>query len=269
MTPDADKFAPLGRPRRIWAIGAVHGEAHHLANLHDRIIEGFAPGDRLVYLGNIMGRGPLVRETVDEVLAFRRAVLALPGMIVTDIVYLRGAQEEMWQKLLQLQFAPNPGEVLAWMLRQGVEATLRAYGGSPEEGMHAARAGAVQLTRWTNGLREAIRAAPGHGNLNTAVRRAAFSDHEDGGVLCVSAGIDVTRPLAAQGDTFWWGGRRFADIDQPYETFRRIVRGFDANNGGVRMTDHTASLDGGCGRGGTLACGVFSGTGDVLDLIEA
>ena len=61
----------------------------------------------------------------------------------------------MWQKMLQLQFAPNPQDVLRWMLAQGVEGTLRAYGGRPEEGMAAAREGAVRLTRWTNGLREA------------------------------------------------------------------------------------------------------------------
>lgn len=267
--PDADKFARLGRPRRIWAIGAVHGDVKRLADLHDRIAQDFGAGDRLIYLGNFVGHGAAIRETVDEILAFRRALLALPGMIATDLVYLRGAQEEMWQKLLQLQFAPNPGEVLAWMLRQGVDSTLRAYGGSPEDGLHAARAGAVQLTRWTNRLREAIRAAPGHGSLYSAVKRAAFSESEDGGVLCVSGGIDVSRPLAAQGDVFWWGGRSFARIDAPYETFRRIVRGYDATNGGVAITDYTASLDGGCGRGGGLAAALFSGSGDLLDLLDA
>jgi serine/threonine protein phosphatase 1 len=35
----------------------------------------------------------------------------------------------MWQKLLQLQFAPNPGELLHWMVQAGMETTIRAYGG--------------------------------------------------------------------------------------------------------------------------------------------
>ena len=34
------------------------------------------------------------------------------GTFLGDIVFLRGSQEEMWQKLLELQFAPNPREVL-------------------------------------------------------------------------------------------------------------------------------------------------------------
>ena len=41
-------------------------------------------------------------------------------MFPIDIVYLRGQQEEMWHRMLQIQFAPNPKEVLPWMLQQGV-----------------------------------------------------------------------------------------------------------------------------------------------------
>ena len=265
LIPDSSKFAPLGKPKRIWAVGAIHGEVDRLSALHDRIAQHFVAGDRLVYLGNFIGHGGAIVDTVNELLTFRREALALPGMMVTDLVYLRGAQEEMWQKLLQLQFAPNPAEVLSWMLRQGVEATLTAYGGRPEEGLKAARDGAVQLTRWTNRLREAIRGSDGHSNLYTVLKRAAFCDS---GVLLVSAGLDVDRPLAAQGDSFWWGGSRFAMIDRPYETFDRVVRGYDAANAGVQITDHTASLDGGCGRGGTLAAALLAADGGLLELIE-
>src|SRR5690606_24420032 len=146
------------------------------------------------------------------------------GALAGDVVFLRGAQEEMWQKLLQLQFAPNPAEVLRWMLTQGVEPTLAAYGGRPDEGLAAAREGAVQLTRWTNRLRDAMRAAPGHLSLFAALKRAAYCGPP--GLLLISAGIDVTRPLGAQGDSFWWGGATFASIDQPYGEFTRIVRGY-------------------------------------------
>ena len=265
MIPDSSKFAPLGKPKRIWAVGAVHGEVDRLSALHDRIAPHFTAGDRLIYLGNLIGRGASVVETIDEVLAFRREALALPGMMVSDFVYLRGAQEEMWQKLLQLQFAPNPPEVLSWMLDQGVDATLRAYGGRPEDGLKAARDGAVQLTRWTNKLREAIRGADGHNNLYTVLKRAAFCDT---GVLLVSAGLDVERPLAAQGDSFWWGGRQFAAIDRPYETFNRVVRGYDVANAGVQVSDYAASLDAGCGRGGRLAAALIKADGAILEVIE-
>jgi hypothetical protein len=262
---DTERFARLGRPKRVWAVGAVHGDIRRLTTLHDHIAPRFEPGDRLVYLGNILGRGAAISETIDELLLFRRELLAMPGMLVDDIVYLRGAQEEMWQKLLQVQFAPNPGEVLQWMMQQGVDATLRTYGGRPEDGFIAARDGAMALTRWTNRLRDAMRAAPGHNSLYAAIKRAGFTDD---GVLLVSAGLDISRPLAAQGDSFWWSSTAFTKIDQPYEGFRRIIRGYDKTNGGVKIAAVTACLDGGCGRGGSLVAGLFNPAGDVLDIIE-
>ena len=90
------------------------------------------PGDRLVYLGNFLGRGPqkCARPSTS---CWLSAAGCSRGRcsFAYDVAYLRGGQEEMWQKLLQLQFAPNPREVLGWMLSQGVGATLAAYGGDP------------------------------------------------------------------------------------------------------------------------------------------
>ena len=266
MSSDSEKFCRLGRPKRIWAIGAVHGDVARLQGLHDRIGPQFQPGDRIVYLGNLIGLHPQVMETMAEVLHFRRAILSLQGALASDVVFLRGAQEEMWQKLLQLQFAPNPSEVFQWMCDQGVDATLRAYGGDRGEGERAARDGAVQMTRWTNRLRDAVRSAPGHYAFYAALRRAAFNEN---GVLCVHANIDTARPLAAQGDSFWWGGARFSAMEGPYETFSRIIRGFDSGNNGIVISDFTASLDGGCGRGGSLAAGLFQGDGALIDVVEA
>ena len=151
---DRDKFAVLRVPR-VWAVAAIHGEAEQLAAAARALEPRIVAGDRLVYLGNYLGRGPDVRGTVDELLAFRRELIARPGMFAADVAYLRGSQEEMWQKLLQLQFAPNPREVLAWMLEQGVGATLAAYGGehpaglrrSPRRPARASRAGPASCAR--------------------------------------------------------------------------------------------------------------------------
>ena len=266
MSSENEKFARLGRPKRIWAVASIHGDVDRLGALHDHIGPLFRPGDRRVYLGNFIGHGAAIAETVAELLGFRRALLAMPGMVAGDIVFLRGAQEEMWQKMLQLQFAPNPTEVLSWMLSQGVGATLQSYGGVINEGVVAARAGAVQLTRWTNRLRDAMRAAPGHNNLFAALRRAAFTDDE--GVLLVSAGLDPGRPLAAQGDSFWWGSADFAELDRPCGGYCRVIRGFDPANGGVAVGDLAVTLDGGCGRGGKLGAGLIDPDGNMLDLLE-
>jgi len=264
---DNDIFARIHAPRRIWAIGSVHGEVERLREIHRIVLSQFEDGDRMVYLGNFMGRGRHVRATVDEILRARRKLLARPGMFVEDIVFLRGSQEEMWQKVMQLQFAPNPREVLPWVINQGVGATIQAYGGNLEEGLRAVRDGAVSITRWTNALRASLRNAPGHGELMSSLRRAALSD--DGALLLVNAGIDVTRPLTAQSDSFWWGGTDFAAIDAPYGEVRKIVRGFDRAGQGAVDAQFTLSLDGGCGRGGKLLAALLRPDGQVQAIYEA
>ena len=51
----------------------------------------------------------------------------------SDIVFLRGAQEEMFSKLLQLHIAPNPIEILEWIFSHGVDQTLISYNFDPDE----------------------------------------------------------------------------------------------------------------------------------------
>jgi hypothetical protein len=270
---DNEKFSILRRANRVWAVGAIHGEAGRLAAVHDELARRFDIGDRLVYLGNYFGHGREIISTIDELLRFRRAVIAQPLMFATDVVYLRGSQEEMWQKLLQLQFAVNPREVLDWMLSQGVGATLAAYGGDVGRGMAAARDGARSITRWTGELRQAIGQRAGHQALLVALKRAAFTD--DGQLLFVHAGLDPSRPLGAQSDSLWWGSPAFARIDQPYEGFRLVVRGYDRGHAGLRggtplvAADYTLTLDGGCGFGGPLVAACLSPAGELLDQILA
>jgi len=270
---DDQIFATLRRAGRIWAIASIHGEAEKLSVLHRLIAERFLDGDRLVYLGNIIGRGPAVRATVDEILDFRRAVLARPGMFACDIAYLRGAQEEMWQKLLQLQMATNPAEVLNWMLEQGIEATLTAYGGTARLGLEAARQGPLGITRWTNGLRAVMRQSLGHDALFAALRRAAFTESggstHDGALLFVNAGIDPTRPLSAQTDSFWWGMAGFSKLAEPYAGFRMVVRGFDPEHRGIFASSVTTGIDAGCGFGGPLVSACFDTEGRIVDAVEA
>ncbi|HEX9646835.1 MAG TPA: hypothetical protein VGB88_05010 [Alphaproteobacteria bacterium] len=263
---DRVKFGTVERARRIWAVGAVHGEFDRLSALHQRLARGFRAGDRLVYLGNYLGRGARIVDTIDEMLLFRRALMARFSLFETDVQFLRGSQEEMWQKLLQLQLAQSPAQVFEWMITQGVEATLRAYGVNPDSGRMRCRDGPLALARWSLELREAIRAHAGHEQLLSALRRAAYTD--DGHILFVHAGIDTSRPLAAQTDSFWWGGGDFAGIVEPYEGFSRIVRGFDPGHGGVDIGVVAATVDSGCGFGGPLTAICLERTGEVVEAIE-
>lgn len=269
---DTDKIAVLHRPQRVWAVASIHGETEKLARIHQEIARRYSPGDRLVYLGNVLGHGKDSAGAIDHVLAFRRAVIGADGMFASDVAILRGAQEEMWQKLLQLQLALDPVEVLTWMLDQGVAATLSAYGGSAADGIAAARSGAPACARWTATLRDAVYARSGHTHFLSALRRAAVTrpDAEDGApLLFVNAGLDISRPLATQKDSFWWSAPGFDHITEPYGDFARIIRGFDKRAGGLAEGLFTVSLDGGAGRGGTLLAVCLDDAGAVVETLEA
>jgi serine/threonine protein phosphatase 1 len=261
---DRDKFAELKSGDRLWAVASIHGEAERLGRLHAELARRLGPNDRLVYLGNYVGHGGAAAETIDELLRFRLWFLARPLVFVSDLAYLRGAQEEMWHKLLQLQFATDPRGVLAWMLDHGVGATLAAYGTTADQGRIAARDGALTIGRWTSRIRDAVRARPGHDPFFSGLRRAATA----GRVLFCHAGIDPSRPLNAQIDSFWWGSLAFAQMDQAYGDFARVVRGYDRQHPGLVETPFTVTLDGGAGFGGTLIACALDPDGRIVDQFE-
>ncbi len=264
---ETNTIASIRETSRIWAIGSVHGDAGRLAAIHGELESRLHQGDVLVYLGNYLGRGEGIIETVDELLDFRRRVLAHPPLrFPNDIVYLRGSQEEMWQKLLQLQFASDPVSILKWVISRGVDATLTAYGGSIDEGNYASTGGTMQLNNWTRALREAQRAHPGHDTLMAHLKRAAAC--ENSSLLFVNCGVDPQRPLAAQSDAFWWASGSFDSINGTYEGFARVIRGFDPEHGGFTQTSFTVTLDGGCGFGGKLIAACFAPDGSILDSFE-
>lgn len=200
--PPASSIARLREGGRTWALGALSGDDEALETLALRLLDRWQPGERLVVLGNMSGPAGDSARTIDHLLVLRRRLLARRGAEVEDFVFLRGAHEEMWHKLLQLQFAMTPLDVLDWMLARGLAATIESYGHSIAEGRIAARNGPSAIVRWTTGLRRRQAARPGHTDLLGSVVRAAVS--ADGRVVFSAAGIDPARPLEEQADTFWW-----------------------------------------------------------------
>ena len=228
--------------------------------------ERFQSGDRIVYLGNYLGIGTQVAATLDEMVAFRCALLAVPHMSVCDVAYLRGSQEEMWQKLFQLHLSVEPASVLGWMLDRGVRQTLAAYGWGGDEAQERVSNGSQEIARWTNGIRARMQLHLGHQELLASVRQAAFTD--DGALLFVNAGVDPTRPIDAQRDAFWWGSDQLATLTPPYAGFKKIIRGFDPSQGGVSLDDYVVTVDGGAGFGGALTAACFDAEGSALDRID-
>lgn len=269
-TATDSRFTSLGSPQRIWAVSAIHADANRLTQLHDDLYESLNPGDRIIYHGNYLGYGNQPRETIDELLTFRRLVLSIPGMKAEDIIYLRGGQEEMWQKLLQIHFAPNPSDVLLWMMSKGLGSTMEAYGVSPHDGIIAAQQGVMSLTRWTRKIRESINRMPGHEIFSTQLKQAAYTNkNAPYPMLFVHSGLNPACDLEEQGDNFWWCKEDFNTIHLPYEPFQKVVRGFDPLHRGINLNCVTATIDGGCGFGGSLVCAGFNNEGNIFEVLEA
>ncbi len=262
---DSEKFGCLDQAKRVWAVGAIHGQIDALKALHEELVPRFQSGDRLVYLGNYFGNQPTAIQTLDELLITRRKLMAVGGSSKPNaFVYLRGAREEMLTKLLQLQFAQNPSEVMEWLLGHHLGSVIESYGTKQTVARVISREGTLSISKWTGSLRRCINNHPGHSVLLSNLRRAAFT--REGSILFVHASVDINRPLNMQKDNFWWDNGRFDDIDTAYYGFSKIVRGYDHSNKGLRLDHpHTATLDGGSGRGGTLNAVCFSAGGDIMD----
>jgi hypothetical protein len=222
-------IARLGDGGRIWALGAQHGNDRAFEALTSVLLQRWQRGDKLVVLGNMLGSKGDPGRTLDLLLLLRRRLLATN--LACDVFFLRGAQEEMWHKLLGLQFAMSPLSVLDWMVARGLAATIKAYGGNIDEGRIACRGGATAIARWTVGLREAQMARPGHAELLNSLTRAALS--ASGAMLLSAAGVDATRPIDEQGDAFWWSGQSDRALDAAlaqggnagWTGLERLVRG--------------------------------------------
>ena len=251
----------LNVTQRIWAVPAILGQVAALRGLHGQLRARLQRGDCLVYLGNYMGHGDAVAETIDELLSFRSE---LDGI---QVVHLRGAQEEMWVKLLEIQWAMRPIETFQWMMSHGVEATLRDYGGDPAEAPAKFRAGVVVTTRWTTELRENFQGHSGHYEFLHGLASAAPTS--DGRLLFVSAGINPNKPLEKQNDAFWWNAAGFEDLNAPFEGFTFVIRGFDADHNGPWTGAHGISIDAASDAGGPLQATCFAPDGAVLEKLTA
>lgn len=267
-------FSDLGNPNQLWVIPSIHGDLHRLMRIHDAIFPKIRAGDRIVYLGNYTGYGEHSRETVDELLMFRRMVLSKPAMKATDITYLRGKQENLWQRLYQIPYDLFPAEGLMDLMGNGLKATMNSYDICPHDGINAARDGIVALTKWTNHIRERLRIHDGHDKFMTHQHRAAFtsfttSDAENHPLLFVNTNIDTTKSLDNQQGSFWDDTFEFKAMTQAYAPYNKVIRGYDPFHKGLDMNDISATLDAGCGFGGSLIAAQMTASGEFIEVLEA
>ena len=259
-------IADLADGGRLWALGAVQGNDGATETLSRALLARWRRGDKLVVLGNMLGDTGDPARTLDLMLRLRRRLMAID--LACSAFFLRGAQEEMWHKMLALQFAMSPLDVLDWMLAHGLAATIVAYGGAIEEGRIACRGGPSWIVRWTNGLRARQAAHPGHAELLNTLQRAATG--ADGRILLSAAGVDAGRTIDEQADAFWWNGQNdtalAANLDREaaWQTVVRLVRGIGAAAGETDDAGRvlTVSRD-------RPALVALDGTGTLIERIEA
>ena len=90
--------------------------------------------------------------------------------------------------------------------------------------------------------------------------------------LFVNRGVDISRPLSAQNDCFWWGYQNFSKIDKPYFSFKRIVRGYQSNKLNDIENAKTKVL---CTlfkqplENKKILAGIFAKNGNIIELFES
>ena len=262
-------FVEIKKTNKIWAIGSIHSNLNSFNSIKNYILNNFNADDVLIFLGNIIGLGDDSKETLNSVLDLRFNLMSKFKLKPESIIFLRGAQEEMFSKLLQLQLAPNPSEIVNWMFEHGVNKTINSYGFSEDEVRNITTSGTIKISKWTSSLNKALYKNSGHTQYFLNLKHAAYSHTKK--ILFVNRGVDITRPLSAQNDCFWWGFQNFSTTQKPYKTFLRIVRGYESehlNQSEISSNNIICTLFKQPLSNKSVICGIFAENGDILDLFE-
>lgn len=103
-------------PGRTLAIGDIHGCDHALETLLQQL--ALTSDDTVIFLGDIVDRGPGTRQAIDRILELRR---------LCDVVTIMGNHEEM------MRDAISRGWLFEGWLDFGGRETLNSYGGQVED----------------------------------------------------------------------------------------------------------------------------------------
>ena len=141
---------------------------------------------------------------------------------------------------------------------------------SKEETQSIASPGTLSISKWTSKLNAVVSSIAGHKDYFSNLKHAAFSSSKK--ILFVNRGVDISRPLSAQNDCFWWGYQNFSTINKPYNTFIRIVRGYQSahiNNLESARKNIVCTLFHPPFDNSKILGGIFAENGEILDLFES
>ena len=86
-----NKFQEFKNTDRIWAIGSLHSSIVSFKSIKKYILSNFKNGDKLIFLGNLIGYNNQSKEIITDVLKLRFSLMAKFNLYHDDIVFLRGA----------------------------------------------------------------------------------------------------------------------------------------------------------------------------------
>lgn len=220
----------------IYAIPDIHGQADLLDEALARVHRDGGPDARIVFLGDLVDRGPDSRAVIDRILDARDA--GRPWTV------LRGNHDQMFLDFLDhgaLQFK-QVRSGLSWLDRRlGGAATLASYG--------------VTETRGSAARQAAQEAVP---QPHRAFLASLPLWHEAGDVLFVHAGIRPGVPLAEQTpEDLMWIRDGFLEYKGPHPWL--VVHGHTALDW-PQYFGNRVDLDAGAGYGRPLWPAVFEGT---------
>jgi serine/threonine protein phosphatase 1 len=211
--------AKPNRSGRLLAVGDIHGCTDELRVLLDAIAP--AAGDKLVFLGDYVDRGPSPRAVIDQLIALRDSQRC-------RTVFLRGNHEDMF-----LAFLGERGRHGEAFLFNGGRITLASYGLPPL--MHGEEA------------RDRLPST----HLDF-LRRLELS-HADGSLLFVHAGISPLYSLAEQREEdLLWIREEF--IRNPHALGHTVVFGHTPQREVLWHLPFKIGLDTGCVYGNKLSC---------------
>jgi serine/threonine protein phosphatase 1 len=218
---EREDIAPASLPRsgRLFAVGDIHGCADELARLLAAL--DLAAGDKVVFVGDYVDRGPDSRGVIDRLIELRDST-------EVDTVFLKGNHEDMM--LGYLGERGSHGEVF---LMNGGRATLASYGLAP-----------------TAPLAEVREALP-EAHLEFLRRLELF--HRDPPYLFVHAGIAPLRTLEQQDeeDLLWIREEFLRNRHKLQDT---VVFGHTPQREVLWHMPYKIGLDTGCVYGNKLSC---------------
>jgi len=222
-----------------YAIGDIHGRRDLLDPLLDAIVRDageHSQAPRIVFLGDIVDRGPESRQALDRVIA---TVKTFPGSRL-----ILGNHEEFMLRFLD---EPEHRERIAktWFANGGLE-TIASYGFGKRD-----RVGKI-----------AARIAEEHG-AHVAALRAADWMVETERYCFVHGGIDPMLPLADQDPvTTRWIRHDFLEHTDPFE--RIVVHGHTPTDASLpEIHANRIAIDTGAFRSGHLTCAILDETGET------